>query len=515
MRYLLFGTGDCYERYKRWFQDHEIVALLDNSEEKQGKILDGHEVVSPSEGVQRDFDAVIILSFYMKEMKAQLINMGVEEERIFHFYDLHKLIDVRKNSRALIRYGDFSFDKKAKKRAKKILLLNQNLSIGGPAFTLFDTARILKKNGYHVVYGSMIDGPLRHLLLQENIPVIIDENLLIGTMRAAEWVMEYDLVFCNAINFYVFLSDRDTSIPMIWWLHDSAFFYEGVDKQVISKISGTNLDVYAVGNVPKAALKACAPELEIKTLLYGVREEKTFHGNSGGKAADICSVTDSGGKAADICSVTDSRSKAADICSVTDSGSKAADICSVIDSGSKAADDICFVTIGFVEARKGQDLLVEAVKMLPKPVLEKCKFYIVGKDSSAMAGNLKAMCRDLPEIIFTGMAEDIHEYLNRADVLICPSREDPMPAVCAEAMMHELPCLVSDSAGTAAYIKEKENGLVFQSKNAGDLARQIVWCVENRQKLVRMGRESRKIYEENFSMDIFENNLLNAIKKMI
>lgn len=456
MRYLLFGTGDCYERYKRWFQDNEIVALLDSSEEKQGKILDGHEVVSLSEGIQRDFDAVIILSFYVKEMKTQLKNMGVEEKKIFHFYDLHKLIDVKKNNRALIRYGDFLIDEKT----KKILLLNQNLSIGGPAFTLFDTARTLKKNGYYVVYGSMIDGPLRDLLLQENIPVIIDENLLIGTMRDAEWVMEYDLVFCNAINFYVFLSDRDTSIPMIWWLHDSAFFYEGVDKQVISKISLTNLDVYAVGDVPKTALKAYVPKLEIKTLLYGVREGKTFHRDSGNKATDIC-----------------------------------------------------FVTIGFVEARKGQDILVEAVKKLPKFVREKCKFYFVGKDSSVMASDLKAISKDTPEIIFTGMVDDIHEFLNDADVLICPSREDPMPAVCTEAMMHKLPCLVSDSTGTAAYIREKENGLLFQSGIADDLARQIVWCVENRQKLAQMGRESRKIFLEKFSMYTFEKKLVNAIEK--
>lgn len=456
MRYLLFGTGDCYERYKRWFQDHEIVALLDNSEEKQGKILDGHEVVSPSEGIRREFDAVIILSFYVNAMKTQLKNMGVEERRIYHFYDLHKLIDVKKHSRALVRYGDFSFEEKT----KKILLLNQNLSIGGPAFTLFDTARVLKKNGYHAVYGSMIDGPLRDLLLQENIPVIIDENLLIGTMRDSGWVMEYDLVFCNAINFYVFLSDRDTSIPMIWWLHDSAFFYEGVDRQIISKISGENLDVYAVGNVPGRALKAYAPQLEISTLLYGVKEKKTFYRDSENKDTDIC-----------------------------------------------------FVTIGFVEARKGQDILIDAVKMLPKPVREKCKFYFVGKDTSAMAGNLKAISRDIPEIIFTGMAEDIHEYLDGADVLICPSREDPMPAVCTEAMMHGLPCLVSDSAGTAAYIKEKENGLVFRCGIVDDLARQIVWCTENKEKLAQMGRESRKIYEENFSMDIFENNLLSAIEK--
>lgn len=458
MRYLLFGTGDCYERYKRWFQDEEVAALIDNSREKQGKELDGYQILSPEEGIQKEFDAVIILSFYVNEMRRQLEEAGVAREKIYHFYDLHQLIDVRKKKKALMKYGDFGFEEKK----KKILLLNQNLSIGGPAFTLFDCARILKKNGYRVVYGSMIDGPLKDKLLQEHIPVIIDENLLIGTMRDSEWIREYDLVFCNAINFYVFLSDRDTAVPMVWWLHDSEFFYEGVDRRVISRISAENLSVYAVGNVPKKALNAYMPGIGIGTLLYGVKELQlpdkiSSDGNAG----------------------------------------------------------ICFVTIGFVEARKGQDILVNAVMRLPRSVREQCRFYIVGKDTSALAVSLKEQTKDIPEIIFTGMVEDVHEYLNRADVLVCPSREDPMPAACTEAMMHEVSCIVSDAAGTASYIEEKENGFIFQSGNADELARKLVWCVENKQSLPMIGKKSRRIYEREFSMHIFEKNLLGIVENII
>ena len=89
-----------------------------------------------------------------------------------------------------------------------------------------------------------------------------------------------------------------------------------------------------------------------------------------------------------------------------------------------------------------------------------------------------------------------------------------MPAVCTEAMMHELPCLVSDAIGTAAYIQEKKNGLLFQNGNIEELARQIVWCVEKRQELTLIGKKSRKIFENNFSMDIFEKNLLEVIENI-
>ena len=51
MKFLLFGTGDYYDRYKKWFPKEDVVALLDNSLTKQGTCLDDIPIVSPKEGV--------------------------------------------------------------------------------------------------------------------------------------------------------------------------------------------------------------------------------------------------------------------------------------------------------------------------------------------------------------------------------------------------------------------------------------------------------------------------------
>ena len=34
MQYIIFGAGDYYERYKKWFDKKDIVALIDNSPAK-------------------------------------------------------------------------------------------------------------------------------------------------------------------------------------------------------------------------------------------------------------------------------------------------------------------------------------------------------------------------------------------------------------------------------------------------------------------------------------------------
>ena len=77
MKFLLFGTGEYYNRYKIWFARKEVLALIDNSKEKQGQYIDGILVISPEDVQlyrQYEYDAIIILSFYIKAMKTQLIH---------------------------------------------------------------------------------------------------------------------------------------------------------------------------------------------------------------------------------------------------------------------------------------------------------------------------------------------------------------------------------------------------------------------------------------------------------
>lgn len=456
MKVLLFGTGDYYERYKKWFAEEEVLALLDNSPSKQNMIIDGRKVLSPEEGIKLSYNAIIILSFYVKTMRGQLISLGVPGEKIYHFYDLHKLIDVKCCPHPVRYFGDM--------KKKNILLLSQDLTLGGPALALFHMAEVLKRNGYDVTVGSMLDGPLRETISENAIPVIVDENMQIGTMKDCDWVKQFSLILCSTINFYFFLSDRFTEIPTIWWLHDSLFFYDGVEKQILQQLDRTNLKVISVGPVPQQAMQKFVPDLKISPLLYGV-----------------------------------------------------ADKCSGIRQKKKETEDkIRFITIGYIEARKGQDLLVKAIQNIPVDLREKAVFYFVGQNTSVMAKQLIEQTKDIPEIQITGPVDrlTINRVLEQSDMMICPSREDPMPTVAAEAMMHGVPCLVSDATGTATYLRDGEDGFVFASENLEELKKKIIYCINNAEKLAKIGGEARKVYESIFSMNTFEQKLMDIIENI-
>ncbi len=262
IRYVLFGTGDYYQRFRHWFDNKTVLAILDNDEKKQGTMLDGHPVIPPERVAELPFDAVVILSFYITEMKRQLVSLGVEEKKIYHFYDLHELFEEEEQQNA----GRTC-------HRKNILLLSHDLSLGGPALALYHTALILQKNGYEVIFASMLDGALREKLEDNMIPVIIDRRLQIKTMQELPWTQKYDLIFCNTISYHTFLSDRNTDIPAIWWLHDSAFFYEGIRDGKLADISDRNLKFLSVGPVPRKAMNQRRPDAVIKDLIYGVSEE--------------------------------------------------------------------------------------------------------------------------------------------------------------------------------------------------------------------------------------------------
>lgn len=89
-----------------------------------------------------------------------------------------------------------------------------------------------------------------------------------------------------------------------------------------------------------------------------------------------------------------------------------------------------------------------------------------------------------------------------------------MPTVAAEAMMHGVPCLLSDAVGTAEYICHRVNGLLFENENAEALADEIAWCITHCDRLSVMGLEARKLYEELFSVEAFESSLSQLMEKV-
>ncbi len=460
MKILLFGTGDYYRKYREWFRQEDIIGLIDNDEKKHGTQIDGYKVYLPGEAVKLPYDCVVILSVHEEIMRRQLTELGVPNGKIYIFSELYQHPELTVNERAVCFWGS---DKALSKTMKVddsdvILLMSHNLDLNGAALALFYLARILIKNGYSVFFASWSDGTLRQYLHRENIPVIIDPNLQMKTQREAEWTHGFCRMICNTLNYYQFLSDRDTESKVIWWLHDPLMFYKSLNRELLSRIKGEGLTVCAVGPIAEAAFKEYFPDFAVKRLLYGI--------------PDVISNKCPHGK-------------------------------------------LALITIGNVQEYKGQKILMQALKKLDKTIREQIHVRLVGFQPSVYANTVKDLAESLGgivDMISPVDREEIHRLLDVSDVLICPSLVDTMPVVVNEAMQHGLPCIVSDATGSAAYIEDGENGLLVKRGDVDALAQKIKWCVEHRDRLSQMGENARRIYERYFSMEFFERNLMEIVR---
>lgn len=74
-------------------------------------------------------------------------------------------------------------------------------------------------------------------------------------------------------------------------------------------------------------------------------------------------------------------------------------------------------------------------------------------------------------------------------------------------------CIMSSEVGTVNYIENFDNGLIFSSMDPDELMDKIRWCMKYKKELKAIGKSAREVYENNFSMEIFGENLEKMLKQ--
>ena len=100
------------------------------------------------------------------------------------------------------------------------------------------------------------------------------------------------------------------------------------------------------------------------------------------------------------------------------------------------------------------------------------------------------------------------------DVVIAPSREDATPATIVEGLMYHKICICSSGTGVSRYLQDGKNGFVFDNENVDDLKNKLEYIVRNYEGLNQLRERGRTVYEEVYSYDMFEKNVLERIGSM-
>jgi len=167
-----------------------------------------------------------------------------------------------------------------------------------------------------------------------------------------------------------------------------------------------------------------------------------------------------------------------------------------------ADSEILIGSVARLAEHKGQNFLIEAIAQGKAKQLA-CKCLIVGDGPTKEKLELRVKELNLEDgVIFLGTRQDVEELLLGMDIFVQPSTvREGLALGLAEAASAGLCLVATDVGGNPEIVKDGFNGFIVPAKDAGALAEKIIFLAEHENERRQMGENSRKVWQEKFSLD--------------
>lgn len=186
---------------------------------------------------------------------------------------------------------------------------------------------------------------------------------------------------------------------------------------------------------------------------------------------------------------------------------------------SEGSDENRFIIgmVGRVHYWKGQSYFIEIAGKLHQryPYLQ---FIMVGDAFPGYEYLYKSLSDQIQQLHLQdvvkqmGFRNDIPAIMQSVNLFILPSQlPDPFPTVILEAMASEKPVIATEMGGALEMIDREITG-DFIPPNAAEKAADIISKWIDKQKCYSAGKEARKRVLQKFSLENWENNLINIIE---
>lgn len=454
MKLIVFGLGNYFQIQKLKLMrlpDIEIVAFADNNCALWGKKAEGEvPVISPADILTTDFDRVVIVSLYVRDIFWQLLELGIDRDKIIswpHFWA----------ERMKGQMEVFAPEAEAKKCKKRVLIISNDLNYDGASLAAIHAAEAVSRH-YHAVLAVPAGNKK---LITESVAAGITVAVCAALPWIGEvernWIGQFDVVIVNTYPMIESVLEIRKFVPVLWWLHESAGNYPIVEMQYpygLPERRFEGVHICAVSKIARRNFNNVYPE-RCKTILpLGIPDKKKREEKNDRNAKTI------------------------------------------------------FAIIGVVYEQKGQDFFLEAAEKLGADA--EAEFWVIGRmEDTEFGRKIKKKAEGMCSVRLMGelSREEMNIAFSKIDVVVCASQEETLSITIIEGMMWEKVPVVTSNTGIADYIENGKNGFLIKYKDIDSLAEKMKWIISHKEKMTEMRKAARRTYEACFSIERFGENL--------
>ena len=177
----------------------------------------------------------------------------------------------------------------------------------------------------------------------------------------------------------------------------------------------------------------------------------------------------------------------------------------------KKKNNFILLGVGRFHENKNFEILVKSLKYL-----DNCSLWLVGK------GELKKKYLEIAKkdntiakLKIFDWTDQIKRFYHNADILVCPSKIEPLGNIILEGWLNKIPIVSSDAKGPDFLIKHGINGLKFQNGNLNELVTCLRKLLKNFEKSKILTKNGYSSYLKGFSEKLVLEKYLNFFKKVV
>lgn len=176
-------------------------------------------------------------------------------------------------------------------------------------------------------------------------------------------------------------------------------------------------------------------------------------------------------------------------------------------------DKPIFLMICRILKDKGVLEYLEASRKVKK-AYPNAKFQLLGpfdsNPNSLSYQDIKPYIED--DIIeYLGETRDVRPFLQRCSVYVLPSYREGTPRTVLEAMAMGRPVLTTDAPGCRETVIHGINGFLIPVKDPEELAKKMIWMIENKSQVHKMATESLRLCRQKYDVRKVNGVILKAL----